>query len=64
MKLGCVSTRNKNSMEVGVVSVGEWETKSSDLYKWNIKYRIRGQGFDVLELGFSLSQSLRNKTGS
>ena len=64
MKLGCVSTRNKNSMEVGVASVGERETKSSDLYQWNIKYRIRGQGFDISELGFSLSQGLRNKTGS
>ena len=51
-------------MEVGVASVGERETKSSDLYLWNIKYRLRGQGVDLLELGFSLSQGLRIKTVS
>ena len=28
------------------------------------KYRLRGQGVDLLELGFSLSQGLRIKTES
>ena len=31
MKLGCVSTKNTNSMEVAVASAGERETKSLGL---------------------------------